>query len=208
MLFITKNAMIKLVKKNTIDSWQESGRNHAVSLIRQVQLLHKRTKTELGTDLCIFCGQRDSTENLCAAGEFHSGSNTNNQHVQKLTESWSVMALTIDHLDVHAKLCVGDVHSNEIFYHKNHLLQLYNRSRASQAKKDDGTDQRERVLLQTYARRQISNYIHQSDKKFIAANVLEKKYAALMDAYNLLYTLHSTQFSKLLKENVPGSNDS
>ena len=59
MLFITKNAMIKLVKKKTIDSWQESGRNHVVSLIRQVQLPHMRTKTELGTELCIFCGERD-----------------------------------------------------------------------------------------------------------------------------------------------------
>ena len=68
MLFITKNTMIKLVKKNTIDSWQESGRNHAVRLICQVQLPHKRTKTELGTELYIFCGERDPTENLCAAG--------------------------------------------------------------------------------------------------------------------------------------------
>ena len=39
---------------------------------------HKRTKTELGTELCIFWGERDSTENLCAAGEFDSNSNTNN----------------------------------------------------------------------------------------------------------------------------------
>ena len=70
---------------------------------------HKRTKTELGTELCIFCGQRDSTENLCAAGEFHFVSSTNNQHAQKLTESWSEMALAIGDLDVHAKLCVGDV---------------------------------------------------------------------------------------------------
>ena len=56
--------------------------------------------------------------------------------------------------------------------------------------------------------RQISNYIHQLDEQFIATNVLQKKYAALMDAYNLSYTLHSTQFLKLLKENVPGLNDS
>ena len=62
--------------------------------------------------------ERDSTENLCAAGEFHSGSSTNSQYVQKLTESCSEMALAIGDLDVHAKLCVGDAHSNEIFYHK------------------------------------------------------------------------------------------
>ena len=67
------------------------------------------------------------TEILCAAGEFHSGSNRNNQHVQKLTKSWSEMALAIGDLDVHAKLCVWNVRSNEIFYHKNHLSQFHNR---------------------------------------------------------------------------------
>ena len=89
------------------------------------------------------------TESLCAAGEFHSGSSRNNQHVQKLTESWSEMALAIGNLDVHAKLCVGDVHSNEIFYHQNHLSQFHNRYQASQANRDDGTDQHNKVLLQT-----------------------------------------------------------
>ena len=39
---------------------------------------HKGTKTELGTESCIFCGETDSTENLCAGGEFYSGSSTNN----------------------------------------------------------------------------------------------------------------------------------
>ena len=56
------------------------------------------------------------------------------------------MALAIGNLDVHAKLCVGDVRSNEIFYHKNHLSQFHNRYRASQAKKDGDTDQRKKVL--------------------------------------------------------------
>ena len=57
-------------------------------------------------ELCIFCEERDSTENLCAAGEFNSSSSTNNRHVQKL-KSWSKMALAIGDLDVHAKLCVN-----------------------------------------------------------------------------------------------------
>ena len=169
---------------------------------------HKRTNTELGTELCIFCGERDSTENLCAAREFHSGCSKNNQHVQKLFESWSEMALATGDLDVHAKLCASDVRSNEIFYHKNHLSQSHNRYRASQTKKDDGTDQSKKVLRQIYAWRQISNNIHQSVEYFIAANVLEKKYAALMDAYNPSYTPHKTQFLKLLEENVSGLNDS
>ena len=31
-------------------------------------ILHKRKKAQLGTELCIFCGERNSTEKLCAAG--------------------------------------------------------------------------------------------------------------------------------------------
>ena len=108
-----------------------------------------RTKTELGTKLSIFCGESDSTEYLCAAGEFHSGTTTNNQHVQTLTESWSEMAPAIDDLDVNLKLRVGYVLSNGVFYCKNHVPQFHNRYRASQVKKDNGTDQPKKFLLQT-----------------------------------------------------------
>ena len=83
----------------------------------------KRTKTELGAELCIFCGERDSAENLCAEGEFRSGSSMKNQCVQKLTESWSEMALAIGDLEVHAKLCVGDVGFNS-FHMKYFILKI------------------------------------------------------------------------------------
>ena len=124
MLFITKSA-----QKNTIDSWRESGKNYAVKLIRQVQQLSHTREQKLSFELshAFLCGERDSTENLCAAGEFQSGSSTNNQHVQKLTESWSEMALAIVDLDAHAKLCVVDFLSNEILYHENHLSRFNNR---------------------------------------------------------------------------------
>ena len=56
---------------------------------------------------------------MCAVGEFHSDSSTYNQHVQSLTESWSKMVLAVGDLDVHAKLCVGGVCSNEMLYDKN-----------------------------------------------------------------------------------------
>ena len=55
------------------------------------------------------------------------------------------MALAIGDLDVHVKLFISDVLSNEIFYHKNHPSQFYNRYRALQAKNDDGTDHRKKV---------------------------------------------------------------
>ena len=75
--------------------------------------------------------ERDTTENLCTAGEFHAGTSENNQHVQKLTKSWSKIALAIGDLDVHAKPCAGDVPSNKIFNHENHLSQFHSRYRTS-----------------------------------------------------------------------------
>ena len=77
---------------------------------------HKRTKVELGKAVCLFCGEEDLKEHLCAAGELHSGSSgSNSQHVGNLTASWRDMALAIGDLSVHAKLCVDDVRSNELY---------------------------------------------------------------------------------------------
>ena len=82
-------------------------------LIHQVQELSHTGEQKVSLDQSsAFFVERDATENLCAAGEFHSGNKENNQHVQKLTKSWSEMALAIGGLDVHAKLCAGDVRSN------------------------------------------------------------------------------------------------
>ena len=66
MLFITKNATIKLVKKNTIDSWRESGRNHEVRLIRQVQQLsHTREqKPSLQQSYAVFA-ERETQQKIC-----------------------------------------------------------------------------------------------------------------------------------------------
>ena len=81
-----KNATIKLVKKNTIDSWQDSGRNHAVRLVRQVRQLSHTREQKLSLEQSYpFYVERDSTENLCVAREFYCVNSTNNQHVQKLT---------------------------------------------------------------------------------------------------------------------------
>ena len=100
-------------------------------LIRQVQQLSHIREQKLSLEQhYAFFVEKESTENFCAAEEFHFGSSTNNQHVQKLLETWSEMALAIGDLDVHAKLCVGDVCSNEILYHKNHLSQFHNTYRA------------------------------------------------------------------------------
>ena len=141
---------------------------------------------------------------MCAAGEFNSSSSANNQHVQKSTESWSKMALAIGGFDVHAKLCVCNVRSNEIFYHINITFHNFIT--------DTVHCKLRRMVVKRFFCKHMhgdkfqTTYINHMNSSLL--NVLEKVYAALMDAYNPSYTPHSTWFLKLLKENVPGLNDS
>ena len=160
---------------------------------------HKRNKVELGKAVCLFCAGEDSEENLGAAGEYHSGGgNPNTIHVGTLTETWKHMALQLGELDIHAKLCVGDVRAREIYYHKSHLVQFRNRFRNSHVQNEDSGTKRTNLLLECYAWKQVSNYIHESSDTYIAASELEKKYIALMDSYKLSYSPHISRFVKLL----------
>ena len=91
----------------------------------------KRNMTEIGSAVCLFCGEADSRENLCPAKELHaSGDYPNTSHVKSLTKSWKEMTLQLGELDIHTKLSIGDVRASKIFYHKIHYVQFRNRYKA------------------------------------------------------------------------------
>ena len=190
MLVITKNAMIKLVKKNTMDSWRESGRNHAIRLIRQVQQLsHTIEKKWDWNRVIIFCGER-LKENLCAAGEFHSGSTTNNQHVQKLTESWSEIAIMVisRNMQNYALAMFVQIKYFIIKATFHHFIT------------DIEHQKLRRMMVQTSVKRFFP--------KRMCGDKFQTTYMTLMDAHNLSCTPHDASFLKFLKENVPDVNDS
>ena len=61
----------------------------------------------------------DYKDKLIASGEYHSrSSNTNTKQVASLTEKRKQVAMQLVELDVHAKLCCGDVRVSETYYHK------------------------------------------------------------------------------------------
>ena len=80
--------------------------------------------------VCLFCGEKDLRDQLCAAGESHLVSyNMNTKYLKPLTEKWKGMALQLFQLDIHAKLCTGNVCAIEIYYHKSQFIQFCNRYR-------------------------------------------------------------------------------
>ena len=140
--------------------------------------------------VCLFCGEKDLRDQLCNARESHLVSyNMITKHLKPLTEKWKGMALQLFQLDIHAKLCTGNVCAIEIYYHKSQFIQFCNRYRSlHRIRKIRVRDDQINLLLQCYAWKQISNHIT------IQLNFILKKKICVdeLHTYNIHYTPHST----------------
>ena len=159
--------------------------------------------------MCLFCDNEDYKDKLTAAGEYHSGSNNpNTRHVEPLTENWKQMAIQLGEVDVHTKLCCGDVRASEMYYHKaTCYMQFRNRYKSLQQQEKNASTERETILLECYTWKQISNMIYDSSELFIDVSNLEIKYSELMKSHNIIYSPHMTRLLGKLKHQVPGLND-
>ena len=154
----------------------------------------KRSKTEIGSAIWLFCGSADSREYLCAAGELHDrGDNPNTSHVESLTKSWKDKALQLGELDIHAKLSIGDVRVSEIFYNKIHYVQFRYRYKALSENKGK-TEEKQKTLLRCYAMKQIVILVHQKTETLTDLVGLEQKYQSLFESYNIAYYPHISRF--------------
>ena len=101
----------------------------------------------------MFCDNENYKDKLTAAGEYHSESNNpNTRHVESLTENWKQMAMELGELDIHAKLCCGDVRASKIYYHKETCyMQFRDRYRSLQQQEKNAPTEHETILLECYA---------------------------------------------------------
>ena len=77
-------------------------------------------KHELGELVCLFCAEKDISPNLCAAGTMHATKrHADGTHARRVTDEWREMASVLQNTRVLNKLSIGDVASEETFYHKN-----------------------------------------------------------------------------------------
>ena len=98
----------------------------------EVAIRSPESSTSLGINLCIVCEERDNYENLIAAGTKHvSSSKVNTFHVDSFTCKLGDMALNLNGQKLLAKLTMGDVISNELFYHKGCYIYYLNRYRSA-----------------------------------------------------------------------------
>ena len=76
---------------------------------------------------CLFCLKIDADENLAAAGTLHAKEKkVVPTHVRQFTETIKEKALKMGKTRILAHLAVGDVKTNQVYYHKVCLTSFNN----------------------------------------------------------------------------------
>ena len=87
-------------------------------------------KNEFGSLFCAICGKQDDMDNLHAAGTFHATkNNVDASHNDELTTQWKVMAMKTGKERLLALLSSGDTTCNELWYHGECNVQMWNECR-------------------------------------------------------------------------------
>ena len=82
----------------------------------------------MGELSCCFCAKHDTDTNLMAAGTYQaSKEKVNTLHLKMLGEKWLKWALCLpEYSNVVKALSVGDLASNQLYYHKRCYTELNN----------------------------------------------------------------------------------
>ena len=92
----------------------------------------KRRSGDLLDELkCLFCSEIDTQGNLIEAGiKYATKKKVDVSHANEKTIKWCYMALAFSKIEIASKLSLGDLGSNELFYHRSYLTVFHNDSNA------------------------------------------------------------------------------
>ena len=108
----------------------------------------------LGDLRCSICSKSDEGKNLCMAAEPHA--KKAKTYLKDKTEEWKELTRTPGCENLHTKLSVADLKSNELFYHNRCWAKLKRDCLANKKKVDD---QQSVIILkynQMYCMRQFT----------------------------------------------------
>ena len=93
-------------------------------------------KHEFGSLFCAICGEKDIVTNLHEAGTFHaSDTAVDKSHNNAFTAQWKTMALKLNKVRLLNLLSSGDIACNELWYHNDCNVNLWNEYNEIDAKK-------------------------------------------------------------------------
>ena len=169
------------------------------------------TTSDFGERFCLFCSTNDDAANLCAAGALHATKEkVDPKHVAGFTEKLKRMASVLENTQVLSKLSLGDVASNEVYYHRNCYKAFCFQYEQITLKKSDCEKYNQKAkeqLIKATRFNQIVNYVYDK-KRYESVNSfevasLEKLYIELLSHDNIEQTSHVSRFAENLLDSIP-----
>ena len=155
---------------------------------------------------CCWCKEYDNENNLHAAGQKWAKKKPDPVHIQNITHKWKLMAVALCHEHVLQLLSMGDVSSNELFYHAaclNSYTKKYNN-----IKNIDNNDDNNAAWIKELVLNKIILHINDlevySPGNLFIVGELESMYIEMLDGHDIVCTSHVSRFAEHLLERVPG----
>ena len=156
---------------------------------------------------CCFCREKDTEDNLHAAGTKNaSKAKSNIIHVDCLTEKWKTMATKIGDDCLLRILSCGDVTANEIYYHKKNikpcLSTFHNKYKAACKDTQDHNSNYDVEWLKVSVLDKV--YFHMCEmEQQVPSTVfevkdLERMYIDLLQCHDIIVFSHVSRFAELL----------
>ena len=160
----------------------------------------RSTDCQLGELRCAICTNYDSLGQLHMVAEAKRKKATEVEgkaHLQQKTKEWWELAETPGYENLHSKICVGDLKSNEVFYHNKCWVKL---KRDTEAYKK-GTSQNEFDAIlkfkQDYCMRNVYQYVYETYENpltYVELRAIFKRYKCFCETNNVPVDPNITRF--------------
>ena len=166
---------------------------------------------QLGDLRCSICSQNDVLKNLHMAAETPKKKKTEEtdlqpkDYLQQKTEEWRELAKTPGYENLCSKICVGDLKSNEIFYHNKYWTKL-KRDAEAYKKQMEGDDQTDPVLKfrRKFCMRKVYRYVfdtlYDNPSICVELRVIFERYKDICEKNEVPVDPNITRFKSSFKE--------
>ena len=185
---------------------QDSGSSDNLKISKQ------RSGDLLGELKRLFCTKIDTQENLIGAGiKYATKKKVHVSHANETTTKWRDMALDLGKTEITSNLPMGDLASNEIFYHRSCLTEFHNDFKAlteGESKSEQDEIKKRIAWCEAAALCKAIDFIYEKDREepgsSFSVKSLEEQYMSLMHDQRIKYTSYVTRFADKLVENLDG----
>lgn len=152
-----------------------------------------------------------SDQCLVAAGQqYVTGGRSSSSHVIECTEKFRMMATALNDTVILDKISIGDVQSNELWYHKICHMAYIRKFNLHIKAQIDSTDTSNENLMKISALHEVCCYIRENHGIFHKVGDLEMRYNQLIremvqveEDFSHLKHNHVTRFMNLIQQQIP-----